>query len=232
METLAIYYIATSNYKFGFTHFQQNLHYFFPQFKKTVIIISDGLSEWNNITKNGINYKVIHIHHLCWPIITLFKMKFIFDFQIDTDYACYLNADLQCNFNYDYQTSNIDFNKLNVSVHVFSKDYMMYDNEIFESISPESQAYVSMPYKYVHGGFFFGPSHIVYDMCQNISKMCEKDLKKNIIPQFHDESYLNKWCTDNEHLIKRDRFISYHKFKNDCIVGIFNTFLKDRDIKQ
>ena len=228
MKTLAIYYIATSNYKIGFEHFKKNLHYFFPQFKKTVIVISDGLNEWNDVEENGILYKVHHIQHFCWPIITLFKMKYIFDFKIEADYACYFNGNLQCNIDYNYENSNIDFNKLNVSVHTHSLDDELYDGKHFANIDTNSIAYISRPYKYIQGGFFFGPSNIIYNMCKEVSEMCEIDLKKNIIPQWHDESYLNKWCTNNEQLVNRQRYMSHDNFVNNCIVGIIETIKKDR----
>ena len=52
---LVIYYIATSNYKQGFKHFQKNLHLFYPELEKTVVILSDGLEEWNAVVdKNNI----------------------------------------------------------------------------------------------------------------------------------------------------------------------------------
>ena len=38
MKHLAIYYIATSNYKMEFVHFKKNLGSFYPDFRKTVIM--------------------------------------------------------------------------------------------------------------------------------------------------------------------------------------------------
>lgn len=232
MKTLAIYYIATSNYKMGFEHFKKNLHYFFPQFKKTVIVISDGLNEWNDVEENGILYKVHHIQHFCWPIITLFKMKYIFDFKIEADYACYFNGNLQCNFDYNYENSNIDFNKLNVSVHAFSSDSDEYDGYRFGITDVNSIAYINRPYKYIQGGFFFGPSNIVYNMCKEVSEMCEIDLKKNIIPQWHDESYLNKWCVQNSNVVNKNKFMTHKEFNKDYIVRLVDTFKKDRYLNE
>ena len=58
---LAIYYIATSNYKKGFIHFKKNIPYLYPEMRKTVVILSDGLTEWDNIIEGNITYKVYHI---------------------------------------------------------------------------------------------------------------------------------------------------------------------------
>jgi hypothetical protein len=45
--------------------------------------------------------------------------------------------------------------------------------------------------------FFGGKAEIVYKMCEDVSKWTESDLKRFIIPKWHDESYLNKWQTMN-----------------------------------
>lgn len=228
MKHLAIYYIATSNYKMGFEHFKKNLKYFYPEFKKTVMILSDGLTEWNNIVEDNITYKTYHIDHFPWPIITLFKMKYIYDHRITCDYVCYFNGNLQYNPNYNTSLNKIDLTKLNVTRHAFSNENDEYDNKNFENVSQQSIAYINKPYKYVQGGFFIGPSDIVYKMCEDVCKICEIDLSNNIIPQWHDESYLNKWCEDNAKLIKKERLIKYAEFDHSFPFSIIETIDKDR----
>jgi len=98
--TASIYYIATSNYKQGFEQFRTDLHYFLPDVQKTVVVLSDGLTEWDNVEENGILYKVYKIKHYCWPIITLFKMQYMLDYKMDTDLVFFVNADLQYNKDY------------------------------------------------------------------------------------------------------------------------------------
>ncbi len=230
MKTLIIYFIATSNYKMGFEPFRKNIHYFFPQFNKTVVVLSDGLDEWNGTNLNGVQYKVYHIHHFPWPMITLFKMKLIHDFWEPGDYACYFNGDLQCNKGYNYFHSNYDFEKLNCMWHAGSSD-RQFDETDFANISPKSVAYIEGHYKYVQASFFFGPGTIVKNMCREVELMVEKDLANNIIPQWHDESYLNKWCVDHEDLVNKQRFGSYWNFKSKQSVAIINSFKKDRQTK-
>ena len=82
MKHLAIYYIATSNYKMGFEHFNKNISLLYPNFKKTIIILSDGLEDWNNVVGDNVTYKVYHIDHFPWPIITLFKMIYPFYYYL------------------------------------------------------------------------------------------------------------------------------------------------------
>lgn len=224
---LGIYYIATSNYKMGFEHFRKNIHLFAPHLEKEVVVLSDGLEEWNDKEENGVKYKVHYIRHHVWPIITLFKMKYILDFKDNSyDYVCYFNGNLQYNPQYRIY---FDWEKLNVSRHTFSDANDKYDGNKFESVSKDSVAYIDKYYQYIHGGLFFGKASIVYKMCEDVSNMVEIDLKNNIIPQWHDESYLNKWCVENEHLVAPKRkLIAYQEFNIDYPFSIIETILKDR----
>jgi hypothetical protein len=239
MKHLAIYFIATSNYQNGFTFFKENLNTFFPNFRKTVIILSDGLTEWNNVEEDNITYKVYHIDHFCWPIITLFKMKYILDYRIDCDYVCYCNANLQFNIHYNYDNDTIfDLTKLNVSHHACAYNNDMFDGYIFceNKMSPtykefvkESETYIDHPYKYVHAAFFMGPSDIVYKMCNDIATSVEIDLRKNIIPLYHDETYLNKWVDTHPDLIHRGKFLSNGYFDDNIPFSLVQSFIKNRE---
>ena len=92
-----------------------------------------------------------------------------------------------------------------------------------------SQAYINEPYTYIHGGLFFGPSEIVYKMCEDVSRMVEIDLRGNIIPQWHDESYLNKWRVMNKDLVAiPKKIISYCYFSPDKPFAVIETIEKDR----
>jgi hypothetical protein len=226
MKRIAIYYIATSNYKMGFEHFKKDIHYFYPNDDKTIIILSDGLNEWDGVKEGNVTYKVHHIEHFPWPIITLFKMKYILDFWDDSvDYVCYFNGNLQYNKDFDVISSKIDLSKLNVSRHCKRNKNIEFDGK---PSSNNSCSCIRHPYKYIHAGFFIGKSDIVKKMCMDVCRMTENDLAKNIIPKWHDESYLNKWCEDNPHLVNKDDFIKYAEFHPLYPVSIIETILKDR----
>lgn len=228
---LAIYYIATSNYKMGFEHFKRNLKYFYPEFKKTVVIISDGLNEWDGIIEDDIVYIVKHINHSPWPTITLFKHKYILDNLIECDYACYFNGNLQYNPKYDTTLEKINLNKLNVSRAVFCNENS-FEGDGFDlawAIDKNSEAYIEHNYLYIQGGLFIGPKDIVKKFCQDICQMRDKDLQRNIIPQWHDESYANKWCVLNPKLISPKRkLISYQCFEANYPFAVIETIEKDR----
>ncbi len=233
MKHLVIYFIATSRYKRGFISFKESLKYFFPEMRKTVIILSDGLENWNNKEEFDITYKVFHVDHFYWPIITLFKMKYILDHRQDCDFVCYFNADLQ--FNPDYKTplsKILDLTKLNLTRHGWHYDDTLYDGSIFaNNINEESLAFISHEYTYVQACFFFGPKEIVYKMCKDVSNWVKLDLMKNIIPQWHDESYLNKWCEENKELCAEKRALinGWNRgFSDDFPFALIKTFTKDR----
>lgn len=234
MKHIAIYYIATSNYKEGFKYFKQNLEYFYPEMQKTVIILSDGLDEWDNVTEGNISYKVHHIQHMPWPIIALFKMNYIVEHKINCDYVCFIQANLQINKDYDYNSTRIDLSKLNLTRHSYAENTK--DNIVVldgykyaPSINKDSVAYIHKPYTYVQAGFFIGPADVVYDMCTSISQMVEIDLRRNIIPQWHDESYLNKWRLLHKDLVAPlKKLISIDICETDKPVAMVNTISKDR----
>lgn len=235
MKHLAIYYIATSNYKEGFKYFKQNLEYFYPDMRKTVIVLSDGLMEWNNVTEGYITYKVYPILHMPWPLVSLLKMNYILEHKIDCDYACYLNANLQINKDYDYSSPNVDLSKLNCTLHVAcaSTDTTVEPldgNKFAWAINKASVAYIEDPYTYVQAGFFIGASDIVYSMCESVSKMVEIDLRRNIIPQWHDESYLNKWRLLHKDLVAPlKKLIGCDRFEYDKPLAVCKTINKNKE---
>ena len=216
METLSIYYIATDSYKEGFIHFQKNLHKFCPEFKKTVILLSDGLEEWDNKEENGITYKRYYIQHEEWPLITLYKMKHILDHWNESDYSCYFNADLQCNPDYDFNKQPFNLTKFNASLHVYDREN-----------SPVVIIHNKKVYRYVQAGFFLGPANIVKKMCEDVCKDLENDRKNKVIKgPFHDESYLNLWVFENEDLVCRGHFMNHAVFDEDYPTTIINTIEK------
>jgi len=192
-KTFGIYYIATGIYKNDFPRFINSLKNFFPNNYKKVILISDGLEEYKNYDITNIS---IEHHYLCdypWPIVTLFKMKYILMYPCDCDYVFYFNANSEILPIKDYSWFNKD--KLNLAYH---KDWFAYLNSsIFLEPwmdNPNSVSYIGTDnYTYVQAAFFGGPSKIVYNMCKEVNEMIAIDLCNNIIPRYHDETYLNKY---------------------------------------
>jgi len=192
-KTIGIYYICTGIYKNDFPRFIRSLNKFFPNNKKHVILISDGISEPKKYETNNITIEHHIINDYPWPIVTLFKMKYIETYQCNCDYVFYFNANSEI---LDSDYSWFDKDKLNLTYHkdwfdhnedptVFLEPYM--DN-------PNSVSYFgTKDYTYVQAAFFGGNAELVYNMCKEVNEMINIDLCNNIIPRYHDETYLNKY---------------------------------------
>ena len=211
MKTLGIYYLATDTYCFGFPRFISTLKSFMPELDKTVLILSDGLSEYDGKIINGIKCKLCRIDHYPWPIITLFKMYNINRFRGNYDYVMYCDSSLDF-----YESSAVDFNywlesnKIILTRHAMSDFDKLNDGSFFNTYpKPNSASYIDprVDFTYVQAGFFFGPSKLVYKMCSEITEMVRKDLAGGLIPKWHDETYLNRWQINNHNLVDNTKKI-------------------------
>ena len=210
-KRIAVYYIATGKYKVLFQEFLSSLDNFFPNYEKIVKLISDGLEEYKDY-KNG-NVKVElcpRINNYPWPIVTLYKMWHILENRDDTcDYACYFNGNA---YICPHAPDIFNMNKITTSYHSFDPKDGHYDIWPHIVINPHSCAYLpNKTYEYIQGGFFFGPSKMIYDMCNDIVNMVNKDSYIQIYARWHDESYLNKWCVDHSNLVDKKSILSYYR---------------------
>ncbi len=210
-KKIAVYYIATGDYKVLFSEFLSSLDNFFPKYKKIVKVISDGLEEYKEYEKGNVKVELCpRINNYPWPIITLYKMWHILENRDDTcDYACYFNGNSIIN---PHNLDIFDFNKITVSYHSFDYKDEHYNIWPYININRNSCAYLeNKTYEYIQGGFFFGPSKMIYDMCQDIVDMVNYDSRKQLYAQWHDESYLNKWCVEHSQLVDKKWIMTYHK---------------------
>ena len=102
-------------------------------------------------------------------------MKLICDFWEEGDYACYFNGNLECNINYDYENTNIQFNKLNVPFHACSDNELIYDNEYFANISKNSKhIYLKNININTYKQVSFLDRLILFTICVNMFQKCVK----------------------------------------------------------
>ena len=204
--SIGIYYIATGIYKNDFTRFLLSVKNFFPENKKTIVLISDGLNQYDGYInkENNISIKHVTIIDYPWPINTLFKMKYIADNIIDADYSFYFNANADILPIKTYEW----FDKDNL-ILAYHKDWFNNDCHTYKFCepymdNPNSVSYIgTTDYTYVQGAFFGGPTKKVLEMCKSVNDMITIDLQNNIIPRFHDETYLNKYnyLYDNAYIV-------------------------------
>ena len=204
MKTIAVYYIATNVYCEMFAGFLDSLKYFMPTYKKVVVLLTDGLEEYDgyNDTENNISVDRRYINHYPWPIITLYKHYLILSNRIDCDYAVYFNADIICNEEFKYTDNTFDMGKMNFTSHanVRYKDSTI-DNHAFtyEHENSMRSAYrfaldENRNNTYCQAAFFFGESNLFFTMCKEIFEYVDTDLRGNYVYlKWHDESYMNVW---------------------------------------
>jgi len=200
---IAVYYIATGKYKGLFPEFLESLQNFFPECKKIVKLISDGLEEYRDYEKGNVMVDLCpRINDYPWPVVTLYKMWHIQEnYDSSCDYACYFNANAII---YKHSNEVFDLNKITVSYHSFNHKGHDYNSWDYIRINPNSSAYLENDtYEYIQGGFFFGKNDLIYQMCQDITSMVQYDTNRSIIAQWHDESYLNKWCVEHANLVDK-----------------------------
>lgn len=77
---IGIFYIATGIYKEYFPKFLETIHYCFPNKIKKLIVISDGLKEYDNNYINGVNIVVEDFISYPYPFININKLQIIYHY--------------------------------------------------------------------------------------------------------------------------------------------------------
>jgi hypothetical protein len=152
------------------------------------------VDEFVDISSYDIEIEQHIISDAPWPIVALLKMWYISKYREDFEEVYYFNANAQV----IRDIPNCG-DKMLCTRHSFHQNIL--DGHYFlpiEDDNPKSLSYIGLhDYDYVQAGFFGGRAEIVYKMCEDVSKWVESDLKRGVIPKWHDESYLNKWQTMN-----------------------------------
>lgn len=208
MKQIGVYYICTGVYKNWFAGFLESLSNFLPEDEKNVFIISDGLDEYLGYEspENKVRVKKIdHIHYYPWPIVTLFKFKYILDNKdLGMDYCFYFNANsyvLQKDSHFWSKWFGImESNDLYVSYHAVNANKKSLNDFIKGTVirNKKSTSYIkNQAYYRLQAAFFGGKTSSFYTMCEEHLRLLTEDLKNNIIAPAADESYFNKYIYEN-----------------------------------
>ena len=231
-KKIAVYYLATGDYKKLFPEFLESVHNFFPNCSKVVKVISDGLEEFKDYEKGNVKVELCpRINDYPWPIITLYKMWHIYQNKDDScDYVCYFNGNATiCEHDEDV----FDLNKITVSYHSFNSKAKPYNPWQYINLSGQSSAYLpNESYEYIQGGFFFGKADAIYKMCYEIVDLVRQDTRKHIFAQWHDESYINKWCVENPELVDKKYIMTIFEEDTDKDRFIYIRDKRNYDIKK
>lgn len=208
MKKIGVYYICTGVYKNWFAGFLESLTNFLPEDEKNVFIISDGLDEYVGYESPDTKVKVKkldHIHYYPWPIVTLFKFKYILDNKdTEMDYCFYFNANSFVLQKSDTFWSNftrlMEAYSLITTYHAVNAQRKCKEKFVKGSTirNRKSTSFIkSQDYYLLQAAFFGGKTYDVYQMCQSHLDLLTEDLKNNIIAPVADESYFNKYIFEN-----------------------------------
>ena len=150
----------------------------------------------HEIEETSDNVRVHYIDHEPWPMPTLKRYNYFVkekDYILEHDYCCYLDADMRI----DAPVGEEVLSDLVATQHGYQsmhpKEQMSYDR------NPECLAYVAPgdEVTYYAGGFNGGKTTKFMEMAEVIADRVNKDLEKDIIALWHDESHMNLYMIDN-----------------------------------
>jgi histo-blood group ABO system transferase len=140
------------------------------------------------------NVKKIEYNYTKWPMPTLMRYKGILGAKSilqDQNYLLYLDVDMKINSScadlFESEIFAVRHPRHKISQKLpFEKNYL-------------SSAYIGQSsYRmYVCGGIQGGKSKRFLEAVEDTSKKIESDLKQNYIAKWHDESYWNKYVSQN-----------------------------------
>lgn len=209
---LGIFFLATSVYKAYFENFAKSLKNLFPKnnIEKHLIIMSDGLSEYDNTTQFGCKIHCFDVIDYPYPIVPMNKFQMVAKYMkdLDLDYAMFFDADSiileKDTLFWDNLKDKLTSGKLLCSGH---PHYLYYPDMDMQApcivTNKYSSAYVDPQLinnnkSYIITSFFAGSKEVISKYAEKIYTMIGKDLSNiRSVPQFVDEAYMNKIYVDD-----------------------------------
>ena len=242
MKNIGLVYMATSVYKNYFENFLESLKFLFPEDNKTLIVISDGLQEYNEKTirfndsqQNTVKIYVKDVVDLPYPFLPCCKFRFVTRYtkEFDFDYIMNFDSDtiiLEKPLEFwNTLKDKLETGKLLVTSHPHylytpSRDFY----EPFIVSNPKSVGYIDAKYvnnvrSYIMTSFFAGKYDIIKYFDDKIYYMLGRDMDNlRWIPRFPDEAYMNKlYITENVLDNKNNMLLEKYVTINPYIYGHF-----------
>ena len=205
MDNIGLVYMATSVYKNYFRNFLESLKYLFPDDSKTLIIISDGLQEYDGTIHQGTKIYVKDVVDLPYPFLPCSKFRFVTRYCKEFDFDFIMNFDSDTiilekpkQF-WDILKLKMKSGKLLCTLHphyLYTPDRDFY--EPFIVSNPDSIGYIDAHFinerrSYIMTSFFGGTYDIIKYFDDKIYYMLGRDMDNlRWIPRFPDEAYMNK----------------------------------------
>ena len=160
-------------------------------------VFTDNISKIED--ESGNDVYCIYQEDMGWPFNTMKRFHLfakITNQLLEYDYVFFANANAK--FVSKIDTKLIDTSKLYIMAEHPGFHGKRNEDKPFER-NTKSNAYVSLDNGkfYVQGAFYGGKSKEFVDMIRFLDDETEKDLSKNIIAIWHDESFLNMFVSKN-----------------------------------
>ena len=194
---VAITFIGTNKYLDFLPKYYENVEkYFLPNTEKTIFAFTDG--ELNDTPDN---LKVYHQEHLEWPFITLKRFEIINKAREEIekhDWLVFIDGDAlpvttitEEEFFKDKPLFGVHHPCHFLGMEPHTQAPGAYDQ------NPNSEAYVDtskgLPEVYYQGCFWGGKVPNVCAMIDELEARVNRDLEKNVVALWHDESQINKY---------------------------------------
>ena len=194
---VAITFIGTNKYLDFLPKYYENIEkYFLPNSEKTIFAFTDG--ELNDTPDN---LKVYHQEHLEWPFITLKRFEIINKAreEIDKhDWLVFIDADALpvVEITEEEFFTNKPLFGVHHPCHFLDMEPHTQAPGAYDQ-NPDSEAYVDtskgLPEVYYQGCFWGGKVPNVCAMIDELEARVNRDLEKNVVALWHDESQINKY---------------------------------------
>ena len=188
---IAILYICTGKYFIFWENFYRSMErYFLPYTIKHYFVFTD-----QNALLFNERVHLIYQQHLGWPFDTLLRFHMFHEIKEQLsqfDYIFFLNANMLCVAPIDEEILPKEEQLvalLHPGFYAKERKFFTYEND------PASLAFIqkNKGKYYFMGAFNGGKSKAYLKLIETLAHRIEKDLNKNIIAIWHDESHLNRY---------------------------------------
>ena len=207
---VAISFIGTNKYLDYLPQYYENIEkYFLPNSEKTILVFTDG-----ELEDTPDNVKVYPQEHLPWPYITLKRFEIINKARKEiekNDWFVFIDADALpvatiTEVEFLARCCGADTNQ----VPLFGVHHPCHFLKMPPHNQPpgaydqnkESAAYVNVeeeiPEIYFQGCFWGGNVPAALAMIDELEGRVNRDLEKDVIALWHDESHINRYFIDRE----------------------------------
>jgi len=232
---IGVFYIATSIYKeYFYKYFLPSMKNLFPNEQKKLILISDGLNEYDNEYIDNYNIYVEHIINFPYPIINLTKFQLVefYAKKYGIDTILYFDADTIIFKKNNEFWENLKTKLLNANNLIFSyHPNYLYNNSFnfeqglffpFNEVDNDIVNQFKIDYNdfrnhksYIMTSFFMGKYKYIKEYAEKIYNYAKIGLSTyylRCIPFFSDETYLNIINHKEGYKLLLDKYITINPY--------------------